>query len=97
MTDAASEKFVQAGGVEDKHNILILAQTCETLFSKYADPQLPSSDTRARAKREQQRFHCWVSDPFNVSLDKRLEYSDELRSLVVQLLSLMHRNLEFGK
>ena len=86
---------------QEKQEILHLARVCERLFSKYADPQLPFSETRARAELQQQRFYVWASylgvfaHP-SASLDKRLEYSDEIRSLVIQLLSLIRRNLEFG-
>ncbi len=33
----------------------------------------------------------------DVSLDRRLEHSDEIQSLVLQLLRLVRLNLQFGK
>ncbi|KJZ70854.1 hypothetical protein HIM_09768 [Hirsutella minnesotensis 3608] len=69
---------------------------CQDLFLKCtAQPQRSS-----RAELQRQRFHVWASylgvfASDNAALDKRLEYSDEVRGLVVQLLSLMERNLRF--
>lgn len=84
-----------------KRDIFDLANICEDLFSRYADPNLPLPEPKARADLQQQRFEVWASylgifAPYDVSLDRRLEYSEEIRSLVIQLLSLMRRNLDFG-
>ena len=88
-------------GEGKKRKIFDLAHICDYLFVKYADPNLPVSEPRARAELQRQRFEVWASylgvfATLNASLDKRLEYSDEIQNLVVQLLSLMRSNLEFG-
>lgn len=89
-------------GEGKKREIFHLARICEDLFTKYTDPKFKVSEFRTRAELQQQRFDVWASylgvfaNP-NASLDKRLECSDEIQNLVVQLLSLMRRNLEFGK
>lgn len=84
-----------------KREIFHLARTCEKLFMKYVDSNLPISEPQARAELQQQRFVVWASylgvfAPPSASLDKRLEYSGEIQNLVVQLLSLMQSNLEFS-
>lgn len=78
------------------------ARSCEDLFLTYTDPRLPQSDLRTRAELQQQRFYVWASylgvfAAYDASLDKRLEFSDEVRGLVLQLLSQIHINLEFSK
>lgn len=88
-------------GEGEKREIFHLARACEDLFLKYADPELPVSDPRGRAELQQQRFYVWASylgvfAAPDASLDKRLQESDDIQNLVVQLLSLMQRNLEFG-
>jgi hypothetical protein len=84
-----------------KRDIFDLANICEDLFSRYADPNLALPEPKARADLQQQRFEVWASylgvfARYDVSLDRRLEYSEEIRDLVMQLLSLMRRNLDFG-
>ncbi|PVH67866.1 hypothetical protein DL98DRAFT_600035 [Cadophora sp. DSE1049] len=83
-----------------KREIFGLANICEDLFSRYADPNIPLPEPKARADLQQQRFELWASylgvfAPYNVSLDRRLEYSEEIRNLVMQLLCLVRRNLDF--
>lgn len=86
----------------EQREIFHLARTCEDLFLRYVNPDLPSSEPRKRADFQQQRFFVWASylgvfaTP-KASLDKRLHNIDDVQSLVVQLLSLLQRNLEFGK
>ncbi|KAM0425639.1 hypothetical protein ACHAPT_009171 [Fusarium lateritium] len=97
MTTTASAQGV---GIEDERasrDILDIAQICKDLFIAICTS---SSDLVARADLQQQRFYVWASylgvfAPFNASLDKRLQYSDEIRALVVKMLSVLQRNLEF--
>lgn len=90
------------GGAE-KREVFHLARTCEDFFFEfYAKPRLIPSKICERAEIQHERFHLWTSylgvfADYNASLDKRLEHSDEIQDLVVQLLKLLHLNLEFGK
>jgi hypothetical protein len=86
----------------DKTKISDVGDSCQDIFLKCAELPQRSQDTRDRAELLRQRFHIWASNigvftSSNATLDKRLEYSDEVRGLVVQLLSLMERNLKFGE
>jgi hypothetical protein len=83
-----------------KQNIFQLARTCESLFLQYTDPGLKITENRTRAELQLQRFYVWASylgvfASHAASLDKRLEYSDDIQNLVLQLLSLVRINLEF--
>ena len=85
----------------EKRQIFDLASICEALFLEYADPDRPFPEPRRKAELQLHRFYVWASNlaafaSFKASLDKRLECSDEIQNLVVRLLSLMRRNLEFG-
>lgn len=76
---------------------------CQALFLECAEQPQRLQDIRNRAELLRQRFHIWASNigvftsSSNATLDKRLEYSDEVKDLVIQLLSLMERNLKFGE
>jgi hypothetical protein len=78
-----------------------VAGACEVLFLECANRLLPST-IRQRAELQRQQFYVWASylgvfADDHASLDKRLEYSDEIKSLTVQLLSVIRRNLKFRK
>lgn len=82
--------------------ILDLAHNCRELFVKCTSAHSVLSETHEKIDLQQQRFYVWESylgvfAPFNASLDKCLQYSDEPRSLVLQMLSVLQRNLEFRK
>ncbi|KAM5342057.1 hypothetical protein ACJ41O_015088 [Fusarium nematophilum] len=91
----------RGGGAEETREIFDIAQSCRELFSNYTNSSSSLSDLHARADLQQQRFYVWASylgvfAPFNASLDKRLEHSDEIRSLVVQMLSLEVASTDHG-
>lgn len=92
----------KAPAEHDEGNISGMAGACQDLFQKCTGQQRLSSADRSRAELQRQRFHVWASylgvfASDNTALDKRLEYSDEVRVIVVQLLELMERNLRFGE
>ncbi len=75
-----------------------LAKVCVSLFTTYLDADPHDGD---RADLQLQRFDVWASHvgifaSYSASLDKRLEYSDGTRGLIMHLLALMRFNLEFG-
>ena len=87
-----------------RRDIFTLSKSCEDLFLILTDPKpdLNISEVQARAEVQQQRFYLWISymdvfAPYTASLDRRLELSNEICSLVTQLLSLMRTNLEFSR
>ncbi|KAK2608929.1 hypothetical protein QQS21_002505 [Conoideocrella luteorostrata] len=90
-----------ATGGAEKRTVFHLARTCQDLFFKfYAKPRHITSNICERAEIQHERFHLWASylgvfASYNASLDKRLEHSDGIQDLVVQLLHLLHLNLEF--
>jgi len=86
---------------ENKREIFHLARECERLLLSYADLGLKTSETREKVASLLKRFNAWSSNlgvfaAPSASLDKTLQYSDEIRSFVTQLLSLLRRNLEFS-
>lgn len=85
---------------ENKREIFHLARECKRLLS-YADLGLNTSETREKVASLLKHFNAWSSNlgvfaAPSASLDKTLQYSDEIRSFVTQLLSLLRRNLEFS-
>lgn len=86
---------------ESNTKIHDVASACESLFLECANAPLLST-LHQRAALQRQQFHVWASylgvfADYHASLDKRLEYSDEIGSLTVQLLSIIKRNLNFRK
>lgn len=86
---------------QDGRKISDLAGDCQDLFLNCTSQQL-SLENQSRTELQRQRFHVWASylglfTSDGAALDKRLEYSDEVRAMVVQLLSLMERNLYFSE
>ncbi|KAB5536166.1 CHAT domain-containing protein [Coniochaeta sp. 2T2.1] len=84
----------------NERRISVVGGACRDLFLKCIEQRQRSSSTQSRAELQRQRFHVWASylgvfASDNAALDKRLECSDEVRNLVIQLLSLMERNLRF--
>lgn len=93
---------VTIAGRPMKRDISQQVRICEDLFLRYTDPELESTKNRTRAEIQLQRFNVWASylgvfAEYNASLDRRLEHTDEIQNLVLQLLSLLQTNLEFGK
>ncbi|KAL2679252.1 hypothetical protein Neosp_010019 [[Neocosmospora] mangrovei] len=91
---------VNVAGGPIKRDISELARICERLFLKYTDPELERTKDRTRAEIQLQRFNVWASylgvfAEDNASLDRRLEHSDEIQNLVLQLLLLLQENLKF--
>lgn len=82
-------------------SIFDLSYRCEVLFSQTtSEPRLATA--RSRLEELHQRFSAWVSylgalAPGHASLDHRLRFSTEVRSMVVELLLLLRRNLLTGK
>ncbi|KAH8812453.1 hypothetical protein F5884DRAFT_310213 [Xylogone sp. PMI_703] len=84
----------------DKLKISDIGDSCQDLFLRCAKQPQRSQDARDRVELLRQRFYICASNigvftSSNGTLDKKLEYSDGVRGLVVQLLSLMERNLKF--
>ncbi|WQF77072.1 Putative NACHT nucleoside triphosphatase [Colletotrichum destructivum] len=90
-----------ASAKSEKREIYALALACEDLFLKcYATPHFLPSVAGETAEIQHERFRIWSSylgvfASYKASLDKRLEYCDDIHNLVIQLLELMRKNLEF--
>lgn len=82
-------------------SIFDLGYRCEVLFCQTtSEPRLATA--HSRLEELHQRFSPWVSylgalAPGHASLDHRLRFSTEVRSMVVELLLLLRRNLLTGK
>lgn len=82
-------------------SIFDLGYRCEAMFCQStSDPRLAIA--HSRLEELHQRFSAWVSylgvlAPGHASLDHRLRFSAEVRSMVVNLLLLLRRNLWTGK
>lgn len=82
-------------------SIFDLGYRCEVLFSQTtSEPRLATA--HSRLEELHQRFSAWVSylgalAPGHASLDHRLRFSTEVRSMVVELLLLLRRNLLTGR
>ncbi|KAK1833040.1 ADP-ribosylation factor family-domain-containing protein [Podospora conica] len=91
------------GDMEDRvPTIFDLSYSCEVLFcqtasdSSHSDSRLAPG--RTRLEELHQRFTAWISylgalAPGHGSLDHRLRFSTEVRSMVAELLLLLQRNL----
>ena len=88
-----------AGGQQ----ILHLARSCDTLFSKCCeDVHILGDENFTKARLQHERFYLCTSylgvfTEYKASLDKRLEHSSEIKNLVIQLLAILQVNLEFSK
>ena len=90
-----------AAANENEGEIFRIALECKRLFLRYAGPEARTSETQEKVASLLKRFNAWSSNigvfaAPSASLDKTLQYSNEIRSFVTQLLSLLRRNLEFG-
>jgi hypothetical protein len=83
--------------------IALVAGECKKLFdqhlSQYSD-EVPL--TRRLVKEYHQRYDAWLAflggvSKGQLSLDHRLRHSPEVRSLVLQQLHVLKRNLEAGE
>ncbi|KAH7254601.1 hypothetical protein B0J15DRAFT_558854 [Fusarium solani] len=84
--------------------IFTLASECSALFQRYTRVDQKLLGSPPKAQRDvaslSRDFEAWC---FNLgvfaaptaSLDQTLRYSDEIRGFVTQLLSILHRNLDF--
>lgn len=77
-----------------------LAKSCQDLFKIYV-ARLLASSTSADAGEQQARFNIWAANmgvfaDERASLDHRLKEDNEVRTMVIQLLDLINRNLERG-
>lgn len=80
-------------------NVFKAASLCSQAFIKYSDAS--NGTIKDEIDVLQGRFNLWaaytgVFAPVGASLDDRLEFQDDVKQMVVKLLSMVHRNIQCG-
>ncbi|KAL1967098.1 hypothetical protein VTN77DRAFT_3622 [Rasamsonia byssochlamydoides] len=96
MTEQADVSSAQMPALSET-TIYELATDCSQLFDDYlSNPSARSFDT---VETQNARFNIWAANlgvfaDLHASLDYRLRYSPEIRTMVLRLLDVLHRNLQ---